>query len=206
MEISLDRLPIKRLESIEENGAERFPSDVDYDDKRVSLIRRIDFAWALEEEDELKKKKQKKSSKDSVEQWKWKGMVENLQLAHQELTVIIDLIDTVQANDAVTVAGMTRPKPMPNEILSDLAVSTATKLQGYRNLGNYFKQSAKALEQKINREARFYGALISGTGKSSDNACLLQMPAMRASPLIFLTVHYMIRLLVFAHLHCPLFV
>jgi len=38
----------------------------------------------------------------------------------------------VQANDAVTVAGMTRPKPMPNEILSDLAVSTATKLQGYR--------------------------------------------------------------------------
>ena len=70
-------------------------SDVDYDDKRVSLIRRIDFAWALEEEDELKKKKQKKSSKDSVEQWKWKGMVENLQLAHQELTVIIDLIDTV---------------------------------------------------------------------------------------------------------------
>ena len=28
------------------------------------------------------------------------------------------------------------------------------------NLGNYFKQSAKALEQKINREARFYGALI----------------------------------------------
>lgn len=70
-------------------------SDVGYDDKRVSLIRRIDFAWALEEEDELKKKKQKKSSKDSAEQWKWKGMVENLQLAHQELSVIIDLIDTV---------------------------------------------------------------------------------------------------------------
>ncbi|CAH2072305.1 unnamed protein product [Thlaspi arvense] len=161
MEISLDRLPIKRLESIEENGAERFPSDVDYDDKRVSLIRRIDFAWALEEEDELKKKKQKKSSKESSEQWEWKGMVENLQLAHQELSVIIDLINTVEANDAVTVASMTsRPKRMPNEILSDLAVSTATKLQSYRQLGKYFKQSAKALEQKVNREARFYGALI----------------------------------------------
>lgn len=38
----------------------------------------------------------------------------------------------MEANDAVTVAGMTRPKPMPNEILSDLAVSTATKLQSYR--------------------------------------------------------------------------
>lgn len=75
-------------------------SDVGYDDKRVSLIRRIDFAWALEEEDELKKKKQKKSSKDSSEQWKWKGMVENLQLAHQELSVIIDLIDTVSDSDA----------------------------------------------------------------------------------------------------------
>ncbi|ESQ42038.1 hypothetical protein EUTSA_v10012923mg [Eutrema salsugineum] len=160
MEISLDRLPIKRLESIEENGAERFPSDVNYDDKRVSLIRRIDFAWALEEEDELKKKKQKKSSKESSEQWQWKGMVENLQLAHQELSVIIDLINTVEANDAVTVAGMTKPKPMPNELLSDLAVSTATKLQSYRHLGKYFKQSAKALEQKVNREARFYGALI----------------------------------------------
>ncbi|KAJ4873681.1 Mediator of RNA polymerase II transcription subunit 17 [Raphanus sativus] len=161
MEISLDRLPIKRLESIEENGAERFPSDVNYDDKRVSLIRRIDFAWALEEEDDLNsKKKKKKTSKEISEQWQWKGMVENLQLAHQELSVIIDLINTVEANDAVTVAGMTRPKPMPNEILSDLAVSTATKLQSYRHLGKYFKQSAKALEQKVNREARFYGALI----------------------------------------------
>ncbi|CAN8300776.1 unnamed protein product [Cochlearia groenlandica] len=162
MGISLDRLPIKRLESIEENGAERFPSDVGYDDKRVSLIRRIDFAWALEEEDDLNTKKQKKSksSKESTEQWQWKGMVENLQLAHQELSVIIDLINTVEANDAVTVSGMTRPKPMPNEILSDLAVSTATKLQSYRHLGKYFKQSSKALEQKINREARFYGALI----------------------------------------------
>ena len=96
---------------------------------------------------------------------------------------------------------------MPNEILADLAVSTATKLQCYRvfaffffyftllfssdckrehvwtpsmllvgveandiiisntlfllqHLGKYFKQSAKALEQQVAREARFYGALI----------------------------------------------
>lgn len=101
MEISLDRLPIKRLESIEENGAERFPSDVGYDDKRVSLIRRIDFAWALQEEDELKQKHKKqkqkhKKQKKSSEEWEWKGMVENLQLAHQELSIIIDLINTVR--------------------------------------------------------------------------------------------------------------
>jgi len=38
----------------------------------------------------------------------------------------------VEANDAVTVASMTRPKLLPNEALSDLAVSAATKLQCYR--------------------------------------------------------------------------
>ncbi|KAG7021807.1 Mediator of RNA polymerase II transcription subunit 17 [Cucurbita argyrosperma subsp. argyrosperma] len=87
-------------------------------------------------------------------------MIENLQLAHQELSVIIDLINTVEANDAVTVAGMTRPKLLPNEALSDLGVSVATKLQCFRHLGKYFKQSAKGLERQVAREARFYGALI----------------------------------------------
>ncbi|CAN0900243.1 Mediator of RNA polymerase II transcription subunit 17 [Linum grandiflorum] len=161
LEISIDKLPVKRLESIEENGAERFPTDVGYDEKRVSLIRRVDFAWALEREEDEKKKKQKSSKESaSTTQWPWQGMVENLQLAHQELSVIIDLIQTVEANDAVTVAGMTRPKLLPNEHLADLAVSTATKLQCYRQLGKYFKQSAKALDQQVAREARFYGALI----------------------------------------------
>jgi len=40
------------------------------------------------------------------------------------------------------------------------AYLTSEYLFPLQNLGNYFKQSAKALEQKINREARFYGALI----------------------------------------------
>lgn len=157
LEISLDKLPVKRLEAIEENGAERFPTDVDYDEKRLSLIRRIDFAWAVEKDD---KKKQKKSSKESSTPWQWQSMVENLQLAHQELSVIIDLINTVEGNDAVTVASMTRPKPLPNELLADLSVSAATKLQCFRHLGKYFRQSAKTLEQQVTREARFYGALI----------------------------------------------
>ncbi|KAK7347478.1 hypothetical protein VNO80_22008 [Phaseolus coccineus] len=158
LQISLDKLPIKRLDSIEENGMERFPPDVDYDEKRLSLIRRIDFAWAIEKDEE--KKKQKKSSKETSTPWQWQSMVENLQLAHQELSVIIDLINTVEANDAVTVASMTRPKLLPNEALSDLAVSAASKLQCYRQVGKYFKQSAKAFEQQVAREARFYGALI----------------------------------------------
>ncbi|KAL9326249.1 hypothetical protein ACSQ67_006894 [Phaseolus vulgaris] len=158
LQISLDKLPIKRLDSIEENGMERFPPDVDYDEKRLSLIRRIDFAWAIEKDEE--KKKQKKSSKETSTPWQWQSMVENLQLAHQELSVIIDLINTVEANDAVTVASMTRPKLQPNEALSDLAVSAASKLQCYRQVGKYFKQSAKAFEQQVAQEARFYGALI----------------------------------------------
>uniref|UniRef100_A0A7N0VI74 Mediator of RNA polymerase II transcription subunit 17 n=1 Tax=Kalanchoe fedtschenkoi TaxID=63787 RepID=A0A7N0VI74_KALFE len=167
MEISLDKLPIKRLDAIEENGFERFPTDVGYEEKRVSLIRRIDFAWAVQEKDDeadnKNKKKKQKSSKDSSSSSTpspWQTLVENLQLAHQELTVIIDLINTVEANDAVTVASMARPKPLPNELLSDLSVSVATKLQCYKHLGKYFRQSAKALELQIGREARFYGALI----------------------------------------------
>ncbi|KAK6941633.1 hypothetical protein RJ641_027010 [Dillenia turbinata] len=167
IEISLDKLPVKRLDAIEENGLERFPRDVDYDEKRLSLIRRIDFAWAVEkddedvdESDEKQGRKKKKTSKDASQPWPWQSLVENLQLAHQELSVIIDLVNTVEANDDVTVAYMTRPKPLPNEALSDLAVSAATKLQCFRHLGKYFKQSAKALEQQIAREARFYGALI----------------------------------------------
>ncbi|XVE54394.1 hypothetical protein DITRI_Ditri03aG0077300 [Diplodiscus trichospermus] len=124
LEISLDKLPVKRLDVIEENGIERYPPESSYDEKRVSLIRRIDFAWAVEddEERERKKKQKKKSSKDAASTWQWQSMIENLQLAHQELSVIIDLINT--------------------------------------HLGKYFKQSAKALEQQIAREARFYGALI----------------------------------------------
>lgn len=38
----------------------------------------------------------------------------------------------MEANDAVTVASMARPKLLPNEALSDLAISAATKLQCYR--------------------------------------------------------------------------
>ncbi|KAK3029292.1 hypothetical protein RJ639_040128 [Escallonia herrerae] len=133
--------------------------DVEYEEKRVKLIRRVDFAWAVEREDPTKKQKQT-SKESAAAPWPWQSMLENLQSARQELSVILDLINTVEANDAATVVGMTRPKPLPNELLSDYAVSTATKLQSFRHLGMYFKQSAKALEQQVAREARFYGALI----------------------------------------------
>lgn len=60
----------------------------------------------------------------------------------------------------VAVAGMQRPKPLPNEALADFAVSAATKVQRLRHLGRYFKQCSKAMEQQVSMEARFYGSLI----------------------------------------------
>ncbi|MQL91275.1 hypothetical protein Taro_023881 [Colocasia esculenta] len=159
MKIHIDRLPLKRVEAIDDAGLESFPAEIGADEKRLDLIRRIDFSWVVEKDS---KKPKKKSSKEeaAAAPWPWQALVENLQLAHQELSVIIDLINTVEANDAVAVAGMTRPKQLPNELLSDLAVSTATKLQHLRHLGRYFRQSSKALEKQVTREARFYGALI----------------------------------------------
>uniref|UniRef100_A0A1D1YJS2 Mediator of RNA polymerase II transcription subunit 17 n=1 Tax=Anthurium amnicola TaxID=1678845 RepID=A0A1D1YJS2_9ARAE len=165
MKVHIDKLPLKRVEAIDEGGLERFPSEIGADEKRLDLIRRIDFSWVVEKDS---KKAKKKSSKEeaaaaaaaAAAPWPWQGLVESLQLAHQELSVVIDLINTVEANDAVTVAGMTRPKQLPNEVLSDNAVSVATKLQRLRYLGRYFRQSSKALEKQVTREARFYGSLI----------------------------------------------
>ncbi|CAH1454051.1 unnamed protein product [Lactuca virosa] len=164
-------------------------------------IWRIDFDWAVEREDPNKKQKKgdstASSSKDTTSSspWPWQNMVENLKLAHQELSAIIDLINTVEIIDAVTVAGMTRPKQLPNELLSDLAVSTATKLQ-------CFRQSAKALEKQVAKEARFYGALISRIGKLRDIERLLLLLEMKVSTLICLTIHYMIQQLYFTLLQC----
>lgn len=69
-------------------------SDVSYDEQRLSLIRRIDFAWAVE-----KDAKKQKTAKDKSTPWPWQSMLENLQLAREELSVIIDLIDTVRHLD-----------------------------------------------------------------------------------------------------------
>lgn len=67
----------------------------------MNLVRRIDFAWAVEREDPSKKRKSegassKEGATSSQQQWQWQSLVENLQLAHQELSVIIDLINTVK--------------------------------------------------------------------------------------------------------------
>ncbi|KAB5524799.1 hypothetical protein DKX38_022548 [Salix brachista] len=172
LEMSLDKLPVKRLESIEENGFERFPTMVRL--TPLNIIRADKLEWQLPNiEFQFLCVKV-----NSAILFIYSGY-SDIGYDEKQVSLIrrIDFGWAVEANDAVTVAGMTRPKPLPNEILADLAVSTATKLQCYRvwfssflyllgkygrkmNLGKYFKQSAKALEQQVAREARFYGALI----------------------------------------------
>lgn len=63
----------------------------------MNLIHRIDFGWAVDREDSAKKHKKdtSTSSNSTSKPWPWKTLVENLQSAHQELFVIIDLINTV---------------------------------------------------------------------------------------------------------------
>ncbi|KAF0914479.1 hypothetical protein E2562_028961 [Oryza meyeriana var. granulata] len=156
--VDLDKLPIKRLQAIDEAGNEHYPPDTSSEEQRLSAIRRIDFSWVIEKD---AKKPKKAAAKDTAQQaWPWQGMMESLQQAQQELSVVIDLISTVEANDAVAVAGMLKPKSLPNETLVDTAVCAATKLQRLRHLGRYFKQSAKTMEQQFQKESRFYGSLI----------------------------------------------
>ncbi|XP_044424521.1 mediator of RNA polymerase II transcription subunit 17 isoform X2 [Triticum aestivum] len=159
LRLDFDKLPIKRLEAIDEAGNEHYPPDGSSEAQRLAAIRRIDFSWVVERD----AKKAKKAAADDAARkaWPWQGLHESLQLAQQELTVILDLISTVEANDTVAVAAtISKPKPLPDEVLADMAVSAATKLQRLRHLGRYFKQSAKTMGQQFQKEARFYGSLI----------------------------------------------
>ncbi|KAF8657077.1 hypothetical protein HU200_060415 [Digitaria exilis] len=156
--LDLDKLPIKRLEAIDEAGNEHYPPDTSNEEQRLAAIRRIDFSWVIEKD---AKKAKKAAEADTAQQaWPWQGLMESLQQAQHELSVVIDLIGTVEANDDVAVASTTKPKSQPNEILVDMAVSAATKLQRLRHLSRYFKQSAKTMEQQFQKETRFYNSLI----------------------------------------------
>ncbi|KMZ63970.1 hypothetical protein ZOSMA_38G00790 [Zostera marina] len=170
MFIEFDKLPRNRVEFVDESGSERFSLEVDFEEKQLGLIQKLDFSNEVEKygkrsrngsSDEIeiaKENKKKKKNPDSTP-WPWQSLMENMQAAQQELSLIIDVINTVEANEAVAVAGMAKPKPLTNEILSDLSVSTAKKLQSIRDLGNYFKQTSKSLENQIAKGTRFYNPL-----------------------------------------------
>lgn len=71
--------------------------DKSNEEQRLSAINRIDFSVLVEKENEKEKEKNEKElskSKDGQQQT-WQGLIENLQQAQHELSVILDLISTV---------------------------------------------------------------------------------------------------------------
>lgn len=69
--------------------------DTSNEEQRLAAIRRIDFSWVIEKD---AKKAKKAAETDTAQQaWPWQGLVESLQQAQQELSVVIDLIGTVSA-------------------------------------------------------------------------------------------------------------
>ncbi|RXH80994.1 hypothetical protein DVH24_004908 [Malus domestica] len=83
-------------------------SDVGYEDKRKNLIQRIDFAWAVEKDEN---KKQKKSSKESAA------------MAGHGGELAAGAPGALRYHRAHQHCHMMCPKPLPNEAMSDLAVN-----------------------------------------------------------------------------------
>ena len=59
------------------------------------LLQRIDFGCA-EEKDAKKAKTTKEAAAQASSKWPWQGLVENLQMAQQELSYILDFITHVR--------------------------------------------------------------------------------------------------------------
>lgn len=149
---------MKRVLAIEENGSEHLPPEPAPEEKPRFLLQRIDFDQS--EKDAKKVKRNKEAASQSSLKWPWQGLVENLQEAHQELSIILDFLTHVEANDAIMMASMVKPKQLLHEACSELALRASVKLNGFKKVGKYLKQTAKALEQQVEREATFYGALM----------------------------------------------
>jgi mediator of RNA polymerase II transcription subunit 17 len=68
--------------------------DTSNEEQRLAAIRRIDFSWVIEKDD-AKRAKKAAEADTAQKEWPWQGLVESLQQAQQELSVVIDLIGTV---------------------------------------------------------------------------------------------------------------
>jgi hypothetical protein len=68
--------------------------DTSNEEQRLAAIRRIDFSWVIEKDD-VKKAKKAAEADTAQKEWPWQGLMESLQQAQQELSVVIDLIGTV---------------------------------------------------------------------------------------------------------------
>jgi mediator of RNA polymerase II transcription subunit 17 len=69
--------------------------ELSQEEKSLALLGRIDFGQEFKK---IKKEEDgsKKEEKEIVQQWPWQGLVDHLQQAHQELAIILDMINHVR--------------------------------------------------------------------------------------------------------------
>ncbi|BBN12956.1 mediator of RNA polymerase II transcription subunit 17 [Marchantia polymorpha subsp. ruderalis] len=157
--VTLDKLPLKRVLALEEAGLEILPIEPTPEEKPLHLLSRIDFGHTVEK-DTKKIKAGKDAPPPPPAAWPWQGLAENLQQAQQELNIILDLLTHVEANEAVQVVNMMKPKMLPHETFNEICLRAAAKNNKFREVGKYLKKTAQALERQVEREAVFYGALM----------------------------------------------
>ena len=71
--------------------------ELSQEEKSLALLGRIDFGQEfkkIKKEEDGSKKEEKE--KEIVQQWPWQGLVDHLQQAHQELAIILDMINHVR--------------------------------------------------------------------------------------------------------------
>ncbi|GJN37728.1 hypothetical protein PR202_gb26714 [Eleusine coracana subsp. coracana] len=135
--VDLDKLPIKRLEAIDESGNEHYPPDTSNEEQRLAAIRRIDFSWVIEKD---AKKAKKAAEADTAQQaWPWQGLMESLQQARSRSSLSSS---TSLARSAICYC------------------TYCCNLCDLQHLSRYFKQSAMTMEQQFEKETRFYSSLI----------------------------------------------
>lgn len=70
--------------------------ELSQEEKSLALLGRIDFGQEfkrIKKEEDGSKKEEKE--KEIVQVWPWQGLVDHLQQAHQELAIILDMINHV---------------------------------------------------------------------------------------------------------------
>ena len=71
--------------------------ELSQEEKALALLGRIDFGQEfkkIKKEEDGNKKEEKE--KEIVQVWPWQGLVDHLQQAHQELAIILDMINHVR--------------------------------------------------------------------------------------------------------------
>lgn len=69
--------------------------ELSQEEKPLALLSRIDFGQEAKKVKSENRNKEKEE--ETVQVWPWQGLVDHLQQAHQELAIILDLINHVSS-------------------------------------------------------------------------------------------------------------